>query len=113
MERDAELAAVLLQPADLPRRDLVDDRQAAVGGRDRMVDSRHGLAGTAHAQPAVAEPIERLRARDLVNEVKVHAQDVGRTIGAPHHDVVVPDLLDDRSRAWAFGVRSTHRCLRP
>jgi hypothetical protein len=113
VERDAELAAVLLEPADLPRGDLVGDRQAPIGGWNGMVDRGDRLARPSDTQPPRSKPIEGLRAGHLVDEVQVHAQHVGRTIRAGHDDMLVPDLLDDRSRACAFGARSTHRCLRP
>ena len=96
VQRDAELGAVGLELADLGRGHLVDDGQAAVGRRDRMVGGGDGLAGPADADPARAQPGERLRARDLVDEVEVDGEDRGRArvLG---DDVVGPDLLDDGS----------------
>ena len=97
VERDAELGAVGLELVDLGERHRVDERQAAVGRRDRMVGRGDGLAGPADADAARAQPGEGLRAGDLVDEVEVHREDRGRTriLG---DDVVGPDLLDDGSR---------------
>ena len=97
VERDPELGAVGLELVDLGERHLVDERQAAVGRRDRVVRGRDGLAGAADADPAGAQPGEGLRAGDLVDEVEIDGQDGGRTrvLG---HDVVVPDLVDDGAR---------------
>ncbi len=97
VERDPELGAVGLELVDLGERHLVDERQAAVGRRDRVVGGRDGLAGPADADPAGAQPGEGLRAGDLVDEVEVDGQDGGRTrvLG---HDVVGPDLVDDGAR---------------
>ena len=69
-------------------------------GRDR-------LARAADPEPALAQAVEGLRARDLVHEVQVDADHVGGAVGAGGDDVVVPDLLDDRS--WERGA---HRSLR-
>ena len=100
VERDPELGAVGLELVDLGERHLVDERQAAIGRRDRVVGGRDGLAGAAHADAAGAQPGEGLRAGDFVDEVEVDGQDGGRTrvLG---HDVVVPDLVDDGARAGA------------
>ena len=99
VERDAELAAVVLQALHLGRGDLIGDREAAVGGRDRMVGGGDGLPRAPHTEAALAQAVEGLRARHLVDEVQVDAEDVGGSIGALGNDVLVPDLLDDRSRA--------------
>ena len=58
----------------------VEDRQVARGRRDRVVGGGHGLARPADAEAALAEPGERLRARDLVDEVQVDGED-GRGAG--------------------------------
>ena len=92
-------ATVRLQAGHLPRGDLVDDRQRAIGGRDRVIDRCHRLARAPHAEAALAKAIEGLRARHLVDEVEIDADHVGRAARAGDDDVVVPDLLDDRARA--------------
>ena len=96
VERDAELGAVGLELVDLGERHRVEERQAAVGRRDRMVGRGDGLAGPPDADPAGAQTGERLRAGDLVDEVEVDREDRGRAriLG---DDVVGPDLLDDGS----------------
>ena len=71
---------------------------AVVGGR-RMVGGGDRALGVADRQAAPAEALEGLRAGDLVDEVEVDADD-GRRAGLLEDDVVVPDLLDERARAW-------------
>ena len=85
----------------------VDDRQAAVGGRDRMVGRGQGLAGAPDPEAAGAQPVEGLRARHLVDEVQVDAEHVGHAGISGRHHVLVPDLVDDRSRG-ALAHRSGH-----
>ena len=94
VERDPELGAVGLELVDLGERHLVDERQAAVGRRDRVVRGRDGLAGSADADPARAQPGEGLRAGHFVDEVEVDGQHRGRTRVLGHH-MVGPDLVDD------------------
>src|SRR5574338_27328 len=115
MERDPELTAVLLEAGDLARRDLVDDREAAVGGRDRVVDRRDRLARSSDAEAALAEAVEGLRAGHLVDEMEIDAEDVRRAVRAGNDDVPVPDLLDDGSVAAgrARMLCGAHGCLRP
>ena len=69
VERDPELAAVLLDLGQLLAGQLVDDRDRRIGRGDRMVGRRDGLARLANLQSALAQAGERLRARDLVDEV--------------------------------------------
>ena len=61
---------------------LVEERQAAVGRRDRVVGGGDGLAGPADADAAGAQPGEGLRAGDLVDEVEVDRED-GRARPGP------------------------------
>ena len=71
VERDAELAAVVLELADLRGGHLVEDRQVARRRRNGVVGGRDGPLGVPDAEAAPAQAGERLRARDLVDEVKV------------------------------------------
>ena len=97
VERDPELRAVGLELIDLGESHLVDEGQAAIRRRDRVVRGRDGLAGAAHADAAGAQPGEGLRTRDLVDEVEIDGQD-GRRARVLGHDVVGPDLVDDGAR---------------
>jgi hypothetical protein len=56
VERDPELGAIGLELIDLGERHLVDERQAPVGRRDRVVRGRDGLAGSADADPRARNP---------------------------------------------------------
>ena len=57
MERDAELVAVRRQLLDLGGGHLVEDRQVARVGRDRVVGRRDRLARVADGQAALARPV--------------------------------------------------------
>ena len=97
VERDAELLAVARQLVDLGRCHRVGHRQGARMGRRRVVRGGDGPVRVADPQAAGAKPRERLRRRDLVDEVEVDRED-RRCARLLDDDVVVPDLLDDRSR---------------
>jgi hypothetical protein len=90
VDRDPELLAVALERLDLDPGELVLDprrdrravgRHVVVGGRERAVRPAKGAAG----EP---EPVEGLRARDLMDEVQIYVQESGR------HLVRVPDLVE-------------------
>src|SRR3972149_3946150 len=104
VERDAELGAVLVEAADLGRRQRVDDRKASVGGGDRVVGGGEGEVGAPHALATGAQPGKGLRARHLVDEVEVDAQDVRRAVLATGDEGPVPDLLDDGAGAGGTGA---------
>ena len=80
VDGDAELRAVALERLDLHARELVADargdrravgRHVVVGGGERAVRPAHRAAGEAQA-------VERLRARDLVDEVQVDVEQARR-----------------------------------
>ena len=97
VQRDPEFGAVGLELVDLGERHLVDERQAAIRRRDGVVGGRHGLSRTPDTDAARAETREGLRARHLVDQVEVDREHRrGARILA--HDMVGPDLLDDRAR---------------
>ena len=95
VQPDAELLGVLAQRLDLGARDRVGDRLVPVEGRDVVVLGRQGEVGAADRPAGEAEPLERLRTGDLVDEVEVDVEQVGLTRRRPH-DVLVPDLLGNR-----------------
>ena len=97
VDRDAEVGAVRLELPDLGRRLHVDHRQAARGGGRAVVRRGDRLVRAADRDAAGAEPGERLRAGDLVDEVEVDRED-GRGAGVLGDDVLVPDLLDEGAR---------------
>ena len=79
VQLDAELVAVLLERRDLRRRGGVEHRDAPVAaarrGRRRVIHRRDRALGTAHLEAALAQPGERLRRRDLVDQVQVDVED--------------------------------------
>ena len=70
-----------------------------------MVGASHTTSGStlaekvweAHLAPAQPEPVERLRAGDLVHQVQVDVEQIGLALGMVH-EVAVPDLLGERHR---------------
>ena len=63
-------------------------------------------SGRRTGRPGHAQPVEGLRARDLVHEVQVDVDQVGRAVLALLHEMGVPDLLGqgERPRASARAV---------
>ena len=95
VQPDTELLGVLAQRLDLGAGDGVLDRLVPVDGRDVVVLGRDGQVGAADGPAAEPQPIERLRAGDLVDEVQVDVEEVGFAGHRPY-DVLVPDLLGQR-----------------
>jgi hypothetical protein len=92
VDRDAELGAVALERLHLHARELVLDPRRhgrAVGGRV-VVGGRERAVGPAHRAAGQAQPVERLRAGHLVDEVQVDVEQAGR------HLVGLPDLVEQR-----------------
>ena len=86
VDGDAELRAVALERLDLHARELVLDarRDRRAVGRRVVVGRRERAVGAAHRAPGQAQAVERLRARDLVDEVQVDVeQAVARPRGPP------------------------------
>ena len=74
-----------------------------VAGRGVVVLGREGEIGAPHRPPGHPQAVERLRARDLVQQVQVDVEQVGLAVGLPNH-VSVPNLLRERAR----GLVSRH-----
>ena len=90
VDRHAELRAVALERKHLLARENVLDarrRGGAVGGRV-VIGGGEGAVGAAHRTPGQAQPVEGLRAGDLVHQVQVHVQQPARDL------VRLPDLLE-------------------
>ncbi len=90
---DAELGSVTAQRLDLLGRHLVGDRLVDVGRRNVVVLGGDRQLGTPDAPASQTQPLEGLRAGDLVDEVEIDVQQIGITWcrrGAD--DVAVPDL---------------------
>ena len=100
VERDAELVAVVAKRVDLLLRDRVDDRQAAVGRGDVVVDGGDRPLGPAHLAAGEPQSLERLGAGHFVDQVQVDVEDrlPPRLF---EHDVVVPDFFKQRARTLA------------
>ena len=92
-QRDAELAAVLLQGLDLDARLLFGDALRTIGGRHVVVGDRQGGVGAAHRATALAQALERLRARHLVHQMTVDVQQAGAVVLLVDQ-VRLPDLVE-------------------
>jgi hypothetical protein len=102
VERDGELLAVSLERLDLDAAELVldeRDRGRAVG-RHVVVGGGQRAVGAAHRAAGEPQPVEGLRARDLVNEVQVDPQQAGRDL------VGGPDLVEQRRGCGCVHGRS-------
>ena len=95
---DAELRGVAAERVELLRAFGVCDRDQAPAGIDArrrrqiVVGHRQRQLGATDAAPGGAQPLERLRAGDFVDEVAVDV-DQARAIVARFDDVRVPDLF--------------------
>ena len=88
---DAELARVPGQLLDLLAALRIGDAAAAVGGLDVVVDDGERLLRRAHLAPGHPQPLERLRARHLVDEMAVDIDEAQIALGV--EDMLVPDLV--------------------
>ena len=92
VERDAELLAVAAQRLELLLGELV---RRAVDRRHVVIHRRERPVRPAHAAAGQAQPLERLRRGDLVDQVQVDVEQrrLARRLG---DDVPLPDLLEQR-----------------
>ena len=88
---DAELARVPGQFLDLLPALRIGDAAAAVGGLDVVVDDGERLLRRAHLAPGQPQALERLRARDLMDEVTVNIDEGEAAVRL--QDMLVPDLV--------------------
>ena len=98
---DAEILAVALHLPHLLRgRRLADDLEILQRldghGRRRVIERREAAIGAAHGQALRAQQVERLRRRDLVQQVQVDVEDGRRVVRLGHDDVRGPNLLEQR-----------------
>ena len=94
---DAELGAVLGQCLNLDAAVLVVDALGAVGGRHVVVGDRQRQVRAAHLAPSGAQPLERLRAGDFVDQVAVDIDQAGAVV-LDVDEVAFPDLVEQRPR---------------
>jgi hypothetical protein len=127
VQPDAELGAVLAQRLDLGAGDRVGERAVRTvergrggerhapavdpGGGHVVVFGGDGQVGTAHLTAGLAQPVERLRAGHLVQQVKVDIEQIGLALRAAHH-VGVPDFLGERTAHHALSLRLASRIPR-
>ena len=94
---DSELAAVVLERIDLSLHDAVEDGQATARRRNRVIDRRHREVRAANPQTPATQTVERLRRRQLVQEMQIDVHE-GRSAVALLDQVVVPDFASERAR---------------
>ena len=96
VEADAELGAVRRQHLHLLR---ARSGRRPAGGCSAVghvvVHGRDGEVGPADRAPGQAQAVERLRRRDLVDEVEIDVEEVGLAV-AVADDVTLPHLLAER-----------------
>ncbi len=92
VEADPELGAVRRQYLHLLGRDRIGDRLVDVHRRHVVIHGGDGEVGTADGAPGEADAVERLRRRDLVDQVEVDVEEVGLAV-APMDDVALPHLV--------------------
>ena len=107
VQADAELGTVATQRLDLGAGGGIRDREqvaapeaerrVVVPGRGVVVLRRDRQVGTADPAPGQAQPVERLRAGHLVQQVQVDEEQVRLAVGGADH-VCVPDLLGQGPR---------------
>ena len=97
VQADSELLAIAPERLHLGARDGVGDRLVDVDGGDVVVLGGDRQVGSAHGATGQPQPIEGLRAGDLVDEVQIDVDEIGfargALAGAGGHDVVGPNLL--------------------
>ena len=87
--------AIAPQRVDLLLGDRIGDGQPAVGGGHVMIDGGHGPLGPPHLAAGQPQPLEGLRAGNLVDQLQVDVEDRLLALFGMD-DVVVPDLLEHR-----------------
>src|SRR4029079_7819490 len=109
---DTEVLAVLLHLPDLLRGSrLAHDLEVLDAlhrhRRRRMIERREAAVGAAHLDAARAEEVERLRARDLVNQMQIDVQHGRRVVGLGRDDGLRPYFLEQGLRGHlAFEPRA-------
>ncbi len=127
VQPDAELRAVLPQRLDLGAGHRVGEWAARAveggwgggrdagtgdpGGRHVVVFGGDGQVGAPHLAAGRPQPVERLRAGHLVQQVKVDIEQVGLALRAAHH-VGVPDFLGERTAHHALSLQVASRIPR-
>ena len=106
MQPDAEFGAVLAQCLDLRTADEIDDRAWRRG--DVVVLGRDGEVGASYRPFGSAQPVERLRARHLMEQVQVDVEQVGSAGCRLTHNVGVPDLVGHCARTGGHGASDLH-----
>ncbi len=95
---DAERHDIGLERLDLSARLWLADAAATILGRNVMVDNgERSPRADAHAAASRAQPVERLRAVHLVEEMAVNIKNAG-TVVETVDDMRVPNLVEKGSR---------------
>ena len=108
VEPDAELRAVRARAPPSASREIGSATGWSMSvGRDVVVHRGDGEVGPAHGAAGQAQAVERLRRRDLVDEVEIDVEEVGLALAAAD-DVALPHLLAQRT-----GGRAGHGLILP
>ena len=98
VQANAKLLGVGAQGFDLNAAGVIGNALVDVERGGVVVFGGDGEVGAAHRAAGLTESVERLGAGDLVHEVQIDINQVGRAVGAVHNEVVVPDLLGQGAR---------------
>jgi hypothetical protein len=94
---DIELACVVRKRLHGQRGFRIADAELAVGGRDVVVGHCERELGTAYAPAGFAQTLERLGARNLVNQMAIDVENA-RLAGLLVDEVALPDFIVQRAR---------------
>ncbi|CAB4907709.1 unannotated protein [freshwater metagenome] len=99
VQANAKLFRVRTQGFNLNATGVIGNALIDVERGGVVVFGGDGEIGATHRTTGLAQSVERLRARDLVHQVQVDVNQVGRAVSALGHEVVVPNLLGQGARA--------------
>ena len=97
----AEEFCVVGEVSDLRRAFRIGIGQRTVGGRDIVIHHQQRLVRRVHFAPRQAQAFERLRARDLVNDMAIDIDQAG-AVRRLLDQMIVPDLVVQRAGLGHF-----------
>jgi hypothetical protein len=89
---NTKLTAVSPERIDLLSSDCVGDGQAAIRSGDVVIDRTESEIRASHSSAGISQPLERLRRRYLVNEMKIDVKK-NRLAGGFMNDVSSPQFV--------------------
>ena len=93
VQSHTEFLAVLLQSAQLQSARFIRIRTIDVNSRSVVIFGSDELIHVTRLAASQTQTLKCLRAGDLMHKHQVDVQQVGRTVAAPAHQMIGPDLL--------------------